>query len=240
MSAEPATNVQSASGGGEIASYPRKWRAVVEHQFDSESLLGVLADYAHQLDEGTFVTEVAKVLERERTMGAQMAILLEAMTKIRQTVRVDGLMPFNIPVPTNIFEPVETLLEEVRRMHYAVPESGEERARLLREVSVCILGCLHGREFQIDHRLIMRVQLECPYSPNLGRKDTLMLMGYLPFGGRVTVFYSSLRAAEWLDMEAGAVEHEDALDARRHEGRLRLFASKKDQADRRLDRYKIF
>lgn len=223
MNGSAAQNPESE--GGTHGSYPLSWHAVADRRFDGASLLAVLADYAHQLDEGTFVSELGKVLERERRMERQMAILLEAMTEVPQTIRVDGIMPFHILVPANVLEPVERLLKEVRRMHYAIPESGPELSMLRDEVAVCLLACLHGREVQVDHRLTMRLQLECPFSPNIGRKNLLMLMGYLPFGGRVTLFYSSLQAEDWLAMDAAEVEHEEALCAQRENGNLRVVAT---------------
>ena len=105
---------------------PAKWSAVVDHQFDSASIATILANYAQQLEEGTFISEFAKVLARERRMNLPMEILLAAMSAVPQTVRVDGILPFSIPEPINIAEPVQKLLEEVGRMHYDVPDSGKE------------------------------------------------------------------------------------------------------------------
>jgi hypothetical protein len=231
-----------ANTAADPGGFPAKWSAVVDHRFDGASLATILADYGQQLKEGTFISEFAKVLERERRMNLPMEILLAAMSAVPQTVRVDGILPFSIPEPINISEPVQKLLEEVSRMHYDVPDSGKELEQLRDEVSICILAFLHRREMQIDHRLTMRLQLECPFSPNVGRKESLMLMGYLPFGGRVSVFYSSLNAADWLGqgMDAAGLEYEDFLDAVRGEDGLRIVAVEKNRPKAIVDRFKIF
>lgn len=226
--------------GHQSEPFPARWNAVIDRRFDGASLMEVLADYASQLREGTLISELAKVVERERRMNLPMAILLEQMSEVRQTVRVDGIMPFRIPLPSNISEPVRKLLEEVRVMNYDVPDSREELARLCDEISICILACLHRREVQIDHRLVMRMQLECPYSPNVGRKKSLMLMGYLPFGGRVTLFYSSLLASDWLRIDPGSVEFEESLGVVRQDDDLRIVATASGRPSPGIDRFKVF
>lgn len=220
--------------------FPARWGSVVERFFDGASFLTVLVEYAQLLKEGTFISEFAKALERERRMNLPMTILLEAMSEVPQTVRVDGIMPFKIPLPVNISEPVLNLLDEVRVLGYEVPEGGAELAQLCNEVSICLLADLHRREVQVDHRLTMKMLLECPYSPNVGRKNSLMLMGYLPFGGRVTLFYTNLNASEWLAIEPGAVEYEDHLGAQRNDDVLKIAATKSNRPKAEVDRFKVF
>ncbi|MEZ5325246.1 MAG: hypothetical protein R3F19_09295 [Verrucomicrobiales bacterium] len=235
-------SVNSNTRAEEGSQFPAKWNAVLDHDFDGASLAAVLADYGQQLKGGTFITEFAKVLERERRMNLPMEILLSAMTAVPQTVRVDGIMPFNIPEPVNITEPVQKLLDEVTVMNYDVPDSGRKLVRLRDEISVCILAYLHRREMQIDHRLAMRLQLECPYSPNVGRKESLMLMGYLPFGGRVTVFYSSLIASDWLGrgLDNAGLEYEEYLGVERNGESLQIVSSERNRPKASIDRFKIF
>ena len=69
-----------------------------------------------------------------------------------------------------------------------------------------------------------------------------MLMGYLPFGGRVSIFYSSLYAADWLGqgMDIEGLKYEDFLDAVRGEGGLRIVAVEKNRPTAAIDRFKIF
>ncbi|MGK0189086.1 MAG: hypothetical protein ACI9R3_004903 [Verrucomicrobiales bacterium] len=234
MASETAAG--SADEGNE---FPVRWNAVVDRQFDGDSLMALLVEYAQQLKEGTFISEFAKVLERERRKNLPMTILQETMTEVPQTVRIDGIMPFRIPLPVNISEPVLKLLEEVGIMGYDVPDGGEELMQLCHEISVCLLADLHRREVQVEHRLMMRMQLECPYSPNVGRANSLMLMGHLPFGGRVTLFYTSLNAIDWLAIDPAAVEYEDHLGAIRQADGIRI-ADTKDKRPKVADRIKIF
>ena len=203
-------------------SYPTSWRQFLAHRFDGESFKRLLEEYANRFPEGTMAAEVGKAMARERRKGVVMGILLREITALRKTVRVDGIMPLSIPVATDICEIADELLFQLRRLHYDVPEGGEALRRMQDEIAVCYLAFFHRREIEIDYTLRMRVQVECPYSPTSGRRQSLMLMGYLPFGGRITVFYSSLLAEKWLAMPGSAVEHEPGLEAVRSGDRLLL------------------
>jgi hypothetical protein len=208
----------SPDGGG----YRPDWDEVLAYRFDSASFEELLRAYGCRFDPGGLAAELGKVLDREWLKRLPMAILLEELTKLPVTTRIDGILPFRIPQPVDVFQSADTLLDELKRMRYTVPEFGEELVRMRSELALCFLAALHRREFQIDHRLRMRVQVECPYSPTCGRKDSLMLMGYLPFGGRITIFYSNLSASKWLGVPGCEVEYESALTAVRDEGRLKL------------------
>ena len=69
-----------------------------------------------------------------------------------------------------------------------------------------------------------------------------MLMGYLPFGGRVTVFYSSLIASDWLGrgLDVAGLEYEEYLGVERNGESLQIVSSERNRPKASIDRFKIF
>ena len=101
-----------------------------------------------------------------------MAILLEELTMLPMTTRIDGIMPFRIPQPVDVFQPVNALLDELKRMRLpAFRSSAKNWSACKARSRFCFLAILHRREFQIDHRLRMRLQVECPLFAELRKEE---------------------------------------------------------------------
>jgi hypothetical protein len=90
------------------------------------------------------------------------------------------------------------------------------------DISLCFFAWFHQRFLKSSHGMMIELVTLCPRSA-LSAKEEINVMGLLPNGGRIVIYYSFLKGRDRLTMKESSLEYFDRLEAVRSEdGVLRL------------------
>ena len=190
-----------------------RWSRFAAGDFDGDDLPALLRALSAKWQPGTLAAELGRALAEgaEGDADERSPISIEAWESIPKTGRIDGILPLTIPSPTNLGLSVLELREEIARLEIGSPGAGDDD-----EIGLAILALLHDRPLVTDHRLALRLYIDCP-------ADSLMLMGRLPLGGTVSIFTSAIGPDRAAELPGSALRHVERSEARRDRaGKLRL------------------
>lgn len=194
-----------------------RWQTIIEARFSQVELCDCLASLHRELPAGSFWRELGRVMMLEKANPGHWPcpISLEAITNWQTTTRIDGILPLEIPLASDIALMAGWLLRQMGILDYDLPEPNL-REQVEADIGLCLLGWLHRRSLKSTYGMMIELNTQCPRSAT-GAKEELCVMGELPNGGRTMVFYSSLKGRECLTIPDASVEYYDALDALRSE-----------------------
>ncbi len=157
-------------------------------------------------------------------MGITMPVQLRLsdFSEWECTRRVDGVVPCNVPLAREIGWLVRDFLETLEDKGLRLPAAWEEDPRWQDQLSLCWLALLHGRELELSTGMPCRLVAECVCGSSGRQKREISLMGYLPMGGRITIFFSPLAGMECFDPPELAGGYARGLRAQRRGGTVRL------------------
>lgn len=211
-----------------------RWRALLEHPFGQADVADFFMGVHTDLPKGSFVRHVGEVMTAELNPDIPIQpFVLEKVSTWPQTTRIDGIMPLKVPVANDVVLPVYRFLDDIELVGFDRPEL-EREEQLLSELSLCLLAWFHQRPLQSNYGMMIELSTQCPSSA-MAVKEDVALMGSLPNGSRVTVFYSSLKAETWAGVPASSLEHLAHLKAVRDaSGQLVLAEDKPPERPQRL------
>jgi len=163
---------------------------------------------------GTLAAELARALASEQRpkepVPAPAPILLENITTIDKTQRIDGILPLIVPSPNHIGPSVTELIAEADRLDLGpAPEDDTE-------LTLALLAILHRRSLVTNAQLAIELTLACP-------AEHFMVLGLLPLGGRTTIALTSVEAGVHGDFTPSDVIFLDRLTlSRDSSGHLQL------------------
>ena len=201
-----------------------EWQPFTDGTFDSDSLRGLFQSLADKWTPGSFAAEAAHILtlEYKYPEKGERPLDLRNITTQQKTTRFDAILTLRIPLPGPIQLLVDEFINEADRLKLTLPKL---TGRFHDEIAICHLAFLHRRILKLATELDMRLELQCPDSSMSPRREELLIMGLLPFGGQNTVYYSALPCNQWSDESPAAIEHAQKLKAIRDNGKLVLTAS---------------
>ncbi len=202
------------------------WQSILSASFQETDFFDLLVATRFDLPLKALLRVVGELLAREAadSTGRRFPLVLNKISDWPMTTRIDGILPLRIPLARDIGDFVSGWLRQMETVGLDLPDL-DKVDRVEREVALCLLGWFHQRQLASDHGMCVELATLCPHSA-LGVKDEVCVMGQLPNGGRITVFYSALKSRDALTMPALSLEHYDVLKARRvGGGELRLVGS---------------
>lgn len=192
-----------------------QWQLVLERRFDSADFADLLIAASRKLPEGTAAVEFGRVLWLEREEGEDAPPLeMERFETIRKTERIDGILPFTIPAASSIILLADELIETIIRLNMGVPEL--KNYDVIRdEIALAYFALFQNRPMRINYQLNMQLRVECAFSTISGQANELSLVGYLPLGGSIIIFFSAIHAQNFASIDPARVNHADGLVASR-------------------------
>ena len=206
-----------------LAQLQMGWADLLGGRFVQEDVEAFLAATHRDLSPGSLLRQVGQLMAEE-AFDADLPLaplVLEMITNWPMTQRIDGIMPMLIPRANDVVMIVQRFFLELEALGLDAPPL-ESMERLECEFSLCLLAWFHQRPLKSSHGMAIELTTQCPASA-MARRSELSVMGSLPNGGRITVFYSSLRAEIWSGESASSIEHFPNLTTKRTaDGRLVL------------------
>lgn len=205
-----------------MTSDPKNDVPFLDRPFSQVELFELICARERDWSPGTVPAVLAAHLREERNVGSKLPLPLKEFDTIKLNKRIDGILPLTIPDTSDIGPLGDELMEQIMFAGLGRPET-KTPLQARNELLLCYFAFFHNRELAIDYRLNMEMYLECPISPSYPVIPNLTLVGTLPLGGRIVIFYSSIDAKNWLEMPPEEVRYAESVEARREEnGRLRL------------------
>ena len=192
-----------------------RWQALTEMPFAWEDLEVFLMAVSQDLPSGALSKHIGQVMvaEAKDPKLPLQSLELENISRWPMTTRIDGIMPLQIPMARDVTFLAQSLLKDIEPLGFEMPPF-DGLDRLEEEISLCLLAWFHQRSLKSSHGMHIELTAQCPQSANASSND-VALMGTLPNAGRITVFYSSLRAQACLGVPPTSLEHYAALKAER-------------------------
>jgi hypothetical protein len=215
MSASPTT--------WSYAQLQARWQSLVSGQFDQDGFMACLIATHRDLPKQGFLRAMGEIMAQEAALEEPFSqkLRLEEIGDWPMTIRIDGIMPMRIPLARDIGELPRAWMREMDLLGFESP-TPLDAPRVERGLGLCLLGWFHQRQLVSDYGLSIELTTQCPRSA-LGAKDEICVMGQLPNGSRITVFFSGLKGSDCLAMPAASAEHYDILEAKQdQDGVLRL------------------
>lgn len=201
-----------------------RWQAIIEARFDQFDLCEFLIAIHRDFPAGSLLREVGRVMQEEAVDPEEQRlqpVVVESIENWPMTTRIDGIMPLQIPLASDIALVANWFLREMDTLGFELPQL-ETVSEVEDDLSLCLFAWLHQRRLKSSFGMMIELTTQCPRSA-LAVKDELCVMGHLPNGSRITIFYSFLKRSTRLTMPDTSVEHFDALEARRaSDGILKL------------------
>ncbi len=217
-----------------LAQLRARWQSLLEGRFCQEDFVEFLIGARADLPASSFMRVVADVMTAELDHDIPVKpLLLEDITTWPMTTRIDGIMPLKIPVANDVVLPIYRFLDDIELIGFDRADP-EREAQVLAELSLCLMAWLHQRPLRSSYGMMIEMTTQCPSSATAVKED-LTVMGCLPNAGRVTVFYSSLKAERWSNLPPASIEHCGHLRADRDEaGQLILVKYNPPERPQRL------
>lgn len=213
-----------------------RWQALIESRFAQDEFERLLVAVGDDLKKESFLREVANLMREERmdldAVVSRSALDLEKISPEEwpMTTRIDGIMPLTIPLASDLTLVASRFFREMDTLGFDYPAL-ENMERVEDEIGLCLLAWMHERPLRSSFGMRVELNTQCPRSA-LSCKDSPTLMGTLPNGSRITIFYSRLKASECLAMPGRSLEYFDRLEAARDaEGVLRLHGANVESAE---------
>ena len=203
--------------GDDLPTAQKIWHRIARRQFTDGDLPAFLLSMHKKWQPGTLAAEFARALLAEsnsRELDPEPeALNLADVEHLPKTTRIDGILPLTIPVPGHAHWPADELLTEAARLRLMPAPEDHQRTR--DELALAYLALLHRRPLNSTHRLAIMPHVACPQSATSRPGNTLVLLGELPLGGAVTLFFSSFLAEDRCSFAPSAAEHFDRLKLQR-------------------------
>lgn len=159
------------------------WNTINSPRHAAGHLGALLVELANKWQPGTLAAELARALVSEQRprdpVRPPAPLILENLTNLEKTRRIDGILPLTVPSPNHIGRCVSELVSEATRLDLGPPPDDET------ELTLALLTLLHRRSLVTDNRLRIELTLACP-------GGTLLVLGQLPLGGRTTIAVTSI------------------------------------------------
>ena len=193
--------------------------------FDAGDVDDLLVALWQDLTPGTLAAAFGQLIEEERRVEKRkLPLLLDTLSEVPQTRRIDGLMPIDIPRAGPLGRWVSRLMEDVMLLEYDMPEP-DILNRLEADLAVWFILRMHRRILKAGHEMNVEMRAECPWSPSGGLKSTVSIMGHLPNARRVTLWYTSVNGNERLCFSPMSLGYVIRLAAVREEAGLMLVSA---------------